>query len=623
LTASFAPWHSVATVDERTYLEMTDAVARRGVPAFFNGPVEQYPALQARWNLARDGRVWGSLAPAFPYLASPFLRLGGVRLLIRLNIALLALIALGTFALARELSGDQMTSAVAACLSLVGIPVWTASFGVSAYSLAIVSIVWAAYFASRALDPASPRSAFHALTAGGLAALGTAAHLLIFPMMVGLVMAMALRDRELGLRAAAGTAPAVLLLAVINRLRFGSWNPVSDGPCAWLGCPESGVDPQSMGQILAFGWPVAVWLTLTALLAWLTRHSRPLQIAALLISLAVLLPPSRLQEAAVSYAMMTWAFLVDASGLEMGGEFRATADGFGNFVGPHVIKAALQGSPILALAVLGLAGLKRRARPVVVLPAAALLLALVLRGNMEPDFALGHSFLNLRYVMPAAPLLAVLAVAAVRDLPWRVVHLVIGGALVLGLLAWWLPVQHDFSPLRRLALLRASLVTAILCFFSVLIVRSSAPSGWKRVAAWATTAALAFSVGVTLGVDLPATVRYRSGADAAVDRLAGVTPERFALVGFDNELDPALTLGAQRDIEYLDLGELESVAEARPMILWWHSRGRPVFVIFPPGEAPGSPWLNLALEPVDPAVGLVRVVEPNGGDAGHPSDPAA
>ena len=98
--------------------------------------------------------------------------------------------------------------------------------------------------------------------------------------------------------------------------------------------------------------------------------------------------------------------------------------------------------------------------------------------------------------------------------------------------------------------------------------------------------------------------------------MAGATPERFALIGFDDQIDPALTLRAERDVEYLDLGELATVAEARQVILWWHRRGRPVFVIFPAGEAPGSPWPDLILEPVQPGVGLLRVVEPTGGDAG-------
>ena len=56
-----APWSSVATVDERTYLEMAGGIQQTGLPLVDNGPVDRFPALQARWNLFRDGRLWGSM----------------------------------------------------------------------------------------------------------------------------------------------------------------------------------------------------------------------------------------------------------------------------------------------------------------------------------------------------------------------------------------------------------------------------------------------------------------------------------------------------------------------------------------------------------------------------------
>src|SRR5262245_52354083 len=74
-----ARWHSTSVVDNRTYLEMTQAVLHSGLPIIENGPAGQFAELQARWNLVRpDGRLWGTLPPLFPYVAAPVFALGGI-----------------------------------------------------------------------------------------------------------------------------------------------------------------------------------------------------------------------------------------------------------------------------------------------------------------------------------------------------------------------------------------------------------------------------------------------------------------------------------------------------------------------------------------------------------------
>ncbi len=652
-------WRSAATVDERTYLEMTLGVAASGLPRFGNGPVERFGYLQARWNLARDGALWGTLAPAYPYLAAPLLERGGVGLLVRANLALLALLAVGTFLLGRRLTGEPLAGTAAAYLTLAGTPVWSTALGVSPYTLAILCVVWAAWLALGARGGSGRRAAAAGLAAGALAGLGSAFHLLIFPMAVALVAALAWVAPRAGALAAAGAAPALTALAALNRLRFGSWNPVSDGPCAWRGCPPG--DPQSLGAMAAFAAPLALWLLIAGgvtILAWRVaargaapggrRTARPFVAPSLVVAVAAALALGlpALRAPLVRSGSMLWALLLDLGPVPLEVDYVLPAHGPGQLLDGWAVKALLQGSPFLVLALLS------RARPpdpslepcpdrpagrlpgadaeslgwrrlpsdperlLVAAPVAGLLGALVLRANLEWDFALGHPFLHLRYLLPATPLLAVLAVAAVRRLPWDLWHL--AAALASGaLLRMALEGAADAALWRRLVLLRGSLLVAAAALAAVLAARRRA-GRWRPVACWTFAGAVGLAAGVTLGVDYPASVAFRDRANGQVAAVAAATPGRLALIGYPVPLDAVLTLRAERDVEYADLGELEDWVEAGGVVRWWLDQERPVYALLPVPETPGppeSPWADLVFEPVegpayelaDGAAGLLAV----------------
>jgi len=598
-----APWSSVTTVDERTYLEMALGIQQTGLPLVDNGPVDRFPPLQARWNLNRDGRLWGSMAPGFPYLAGGLLQAGGIRMVIRSNLALLALLAVAVFLTGRELTNQTEVGIAAAYVALLSIPLWTSSFGFLPYSLAITGFAWALYCAARA-QTLGRRGA--ALLAGLLAGFATTSQLLIFPMLVGLVAALAWNRLALGLAAGLGALPALGAMAWINHARFGSWNPLSDGPCAWQGCPESGIDPQSVGHMVMTALPVLGWLAATALLLWLLRRSRSHSRAVVVIlALVPLVTFEPLREGLLSYLQMGWRLLIDVGAWEQAENTTTAADGLGTFIGPHVVKALLQGSPALVL--VGAARLARPKLALLWLPVAALLAMLLLRASMPVDFALGHPFLNLRYLMPAAPPLAVLATIGARRLPWRLPHLALA-ALVAALLRWTLWTgTDDFELWRRVILLRGSLLVAVVLSVVVAATLRGPALAGRRTATVLAALAFGWGAGVSLGVDLAATVRVRDRVEVLVGELEHRLPERCALVGYPNQLDAPLTLRARRDIQYLDLKEVEDWRESAGPIRWWLAEQRPVFVLLAPGETLAAPGKDLDLTVIEPSLGLARV----------------
>jgi hypothetical protein len=191
LTAAWlAPWHSNLTVDDRSYLEMVQAVSARGLPYRDDVPADRFVELRARWNIERDGRLWSTYPPLFAYVAVPAYRLGGVRGVIRFDIALLALVVVGVFGVARRVGASGPTALAAAAASVLCTPVWALSFVVSSFTLAIALVVWSVRVA---LDAIGSGSRGRAALAGLLAGAAMATHLLAFPMLLGLGVAMLTR----------------------------------------------------------------------------------------------------------------------------------------------------------------------------------------------------------------------------------------------------------------------------------------------------------------------------------------------------------------------------------------------------------------------------------------------
>src|SRR5262249_32871113 len=150
----------------RTYLEMIQGIARTGVPRVENGPVQQFPELRAAWNVYHAGQLWGSLPPVYTYVAAPVFRLGGVRALVKMNVLLVGVLALGTFAVGRRLTGQARSGVIAAFALLISAPGWTHAWTTSPYPLACALLAWCSYCVICAHTTAAPASRLWAALAG-------------------------------------------------------------------------------------------------------------------------------------------------------------------------------------------------------------------------------------------------------------------------------------------------------------------------------------------------------------------------------------------------------------------------------------------------------------------------
>lgn len=98
-----------------------------------------------------------------------------------------------------------------------------------------------------------------------------------------------------------------------------------------------------------------------------------------------------------------------------------------------------------------------------------------------------------------------------------------------------------------------------------------------------------------------------------MDRLASLTPPRFALAGWGPENDEVLALRAERDIEYIDLTEShDGWTNFRKLIDLWSDRGLPIFGAFPDKSRfrwPYADW-DVPAELLDEKNGFWRVGPP-------------
>jgi hypothetical protein len=609
LAAWRAPWHSTMSIDDRTYFEMIDGISRHGLPWHDNGPADRFVELRARWNQWHDGRLWGSLATLYPYLAAPLYRLGGVRAVIVGNFALLALLALGAHRLAHALTGKEVVAMAAAFAVLLCTPTWTGALVTTSYTLVITCTMWALDAAVRAADDA--RAWGRAALAGLLAGVATGAHPLCGPILAGLVIALALvppRAPSLALAALAGSAPPLAWVAWVNHLRFGTWNPITYGPQKWRQSIDAQLDRQEVGAMLLHAAPLLGWAALAALLAFALRRAPRARVAAALLLVGALFVPSPLRVAALSIGGCAWGFFVDTSALTLDGYWQ-TPDHLGHFMGPFVVKAMLQSTPALALAPLARftgAAARRRAL-VVALPCVLQLAALPFRAGMPTAFAIGYPFLHQRYVMASAAPLLVLALAAVAALRWRPNDGLLVAVTALVGIAILVRSPDDVPLERRVLLLRGSLLVGAAALLLVALQRRHADARRERAAVKAAAVAFGLSAAISLAVDLRALLAVRAHCDQQLDAVLAHVPPSLALIGGPGEIDPVLALEATRDVQYADLYELRDWTRVRPLVDTWMARGRPVFGLFPATALPACPWPDLRFDVVVADVGLVRI----------------
>jgi hypothetical protein len=360
--------------------------------------------------------------------------------------------------------------------------------------------------------------------------------------------------------------------------------------------------------MLRFNAPLLAWAAVTAGALWSLRRTRGAQAVVAAVALAALSPPSPLHDAALGVARLLLAFVVDLSRFDLG--FHRPADGLGQMLGPFAVKSLLQCAPVLAAALTAAVSGEhaRRVALAVALPACALLGSLLLRGEVTLVFAVGFPFLDLRYVTPTLPLLAAFTVLALRHLPWRPRDVVALVALAALFIAWATHTRDDLSLLRRVVLLRGTLLAAALAFVTATRARTDPSPRAHALARRAALVAAALSAGVCLGVDLPAWAAERRRHDAFSDRVAALTPQRFAVIGLAGPLGVSelAALRAGRDLQYVDIEEVGGRFERlRPLVDHWTAEARPIFLVMPPDFT--APWSDYEVVPVDPTIKLTAL----------------
>jgi hypothetical protein len=439
-----AGWHSAEGVDSRTQIEMIKGVADHGLPYTVNGDSSRFPALRARWNVAQGERLWGMYPPLLAYLGAPFFRLGGVAAVSRMNIAVLILFTLGMYFMAARFFRDRLLGVAAAYLAVLSTPIPATALDMSPYIHADAFLVWSAYLAIVSVDQRAVRSDLCAIAAGVLSALSIASHLLTFVMVLGFLVAMITisNSDETGLftgnrtedgswwpthasvrrftAMTVGLVAGLLPVSILNHIRFDSFSPITYGPCVWRSCGESGTENQHITDMVAYAAPTFGILVFVGLTFWLLRSRIWLAVASVVVGLLVILAASSVRAHALKLALVTWGTIFDVSRLDFGPPFFTPPDGTGHFLGPWVIRSLLQCSPIFFLAVFakGATAPERSLLKFFTISTVFLLGSLILRANQPTAFALGFPLLFLRYTTPGCAMLSLLAVSALRDLPW-------------------------------------------------------------------------------------------------------------------------------------------------------------------------------------------------------------
>jgi len=629
--ACFLRTHGAASVDVRTYIEMFVGVAKNGLPYLDNGPIDQFKGLQAPWGISAGGHLWGMYGPVYAYFAAPFFRIGGMVLVSRVTFALLVPIALATFALGRRLIGSERPAVAAAILTVVSTPLLAKGVEPTAYPLAVLLVTLATLCTLVAVVPATAaegktrrRIAF-ALGGGALGGLAGGSHLLCVPMAMSMMATLFLCDAasdasarslvpngEKAQRAGAfflGFVASVAPVALLNAVRFHSFNPFSYGPAPWrLG---GGIVDDTMRAQLAFALPTFGFLAVVAGAMFLARRRKLVVIAVLGAAALALFAAPKLQAHVVAMAKMACAMLIDIRPASISEEYAPPPGTFGASVHGHVVKSILEATPFLLVAFIQprLDARTKHRLLCVLAPAVALLTYMLMRANLPLVAALGRPFIGLRYVLPALPMLIVTAWRALRDVRLSFVHWLVASIIAVVMAAVLWPGDDDRTLWRHVVLLLLPLATAILAAMATFFyVRRGKLA---RTVAWCLVPSLGVGVGLAVGHDFKSNYLVQLHCDERIDTFAALVPERLAVLGFGHPMQGVLPLRATRDVQFADLDQWEDVRDAKPLVDHWRDEGRPMFFVRD-GAPWECPWPGYTFVLIDGRQGFYRVVDLSG-----------
>ncbi|MEI8254431.1 MAG: DUF2339 domain-containing protein [Deltaproteobacteria bacterium] len=589
----WAPWHSNFDVDTMTHFEQVRSIADHGSIGFENGPIESSPELRTRWFVAAHGRAWGILPAVMPYLLAPAMRVGGFPGAIRMIWLIFGLGAVMVYALVARLTRRPWLGVAASYTLVLGTSLGFWATMIAPFVPAACIGIAAVYVASRALDARTSRGEFAmSSAAGAVSAAALGSHLLwTFPW-AGLGAVMTLTAGSLATRArraagyGLGSLPLLALMGWVNHQRFGTWNPVSYGPCNAHSC----TDPNNNQTALAFLGTIAPALPYAAafaLVLWLSRGSRrALTVASFVGACGALIPETPTRERLALLLRTTYGYVFDVGNLNI--QYGHAADGGpGSFNNGWCVRSLLQCTPVIAAAALagfGARSLPQRHRGTLQLLAAVclgVLFGCTLRADTGGAYVYGFPFLNIRYIALLVPAALVLAAASMQGLPWRPWHAVVAIG-VAGIGAWFLAGRpHGDDDLLRRQLTHWGTVGLAVALFAVAAAWAHLRDGrGPRVVALFAALAVGCGGAITLGIDTVAARDYRGAQDSRTRELARCAPEaRMILLG-GYAMDEALALHDRRDILIVNVGMgPRDGMHARQLVLDAMRPDRPAYLI--------------------------------------------
>lgn len=618
-------WRSNYGVDGMTLWEQTRAVADHGTVDFDNGPVEEFAELRPRWFIGRGGRTWGIVPAVASYVLAPFARLGGFSLAARANWLFLGLAATLLYGLLHRLTGRRAV-AVGGAWALAfatSLPSW--GNHVNPFVLLACASTASLYFAHHALRARGTRS-----TAGWGAASGFAAGVALGSHLTyalpwgfsGLSMLRAGSLRERLARAAGfglGSAPPLLLAAWVNHRRFGTWNPVSYGPCDSTSC-NAATNNQTSAAFFETVRPALPWFVAFAAALWATRRSpRAAAAVGFFGACGALVPETPTRAVLSKFARTLWGYVVNLSSLEIP-LYQRAPDGVGTTMSDFCVRTALQCSPWLAAGLLARGALstepsldaRTRAREadaalrgMAALIVAGVLIACVLRVDTGSFNVWGFPILNVRYTLGAVPAAATLALLVAAELPWHPAQL---AALLPCALLFGRHLQglDEMDAWRRWATLLWPLYGAVAVLGAVSLARTArgalARGVMGHLASSLLLACALFGGVLTATVDVQFVRHFRGPQEARAREVERCTRghRRLILLG-GYALDESLALhDAGRDIFFVNVGMgPPDGAKARTLVAQREAPDRPAFLLQDTPDGPWSfAWEGFRFEPV-------------------------
>jgi len=570
-------------VDECTY-HLTARGAAQGTLAFWNG-YEEFPTRELAWVtvVPHAGELYPVTPPFYAAIAWPFYAALGISGLFWLNaLAGLAVLWL-TGRFAQQLFGDAQLSLTAVLVLAVATYFWEYSQGIWPHVVATLAVLAAACAGWHALRAEGEAAAWRASALAGIAlGLGMGVRLdvaLAAPAVALPFLFVAGRRRLAILGVALGCLPLLALLAFINHLKFGIASPLSYGPRV----SEAGewtrylpVAALGLSVVLA-GWA----LQRPALVARLRAHRTSVS-ALLLAGLVAGIAVPEVRELLVRLLRGVATLLVDLRALR--GDIvrpalsRSAGDGLVYF--GHLKKAWLQSLPYLVVLIVPLAAALRghadrgRLALLALMPAAYL----AAFGYFAWD---GGMSLNLRYLTPALPAVAILTAWTLRAIEIRRRPVALGvGAWTAAALFWWLSRTRSASPdAMELFVLDLPLVLAGCTALAALWRENAGSDRASSVLGALTAAGLAWAALVAFAYDYPAARRLR-GYNADLSQIAGEQLRHDSIL-FTTHPDPFCGL-LDADRVRVALPARDRYREFRALVDFHLAQERPVYGALPP-----------------------------------------